>query len=348
MRTPKRAMAVPIAIVALTGCSVFSSPSATLISSSEAIGPSQEVTLSGAFSEEKPGLKVQLESASGATYTPTGQATSTDNSGAYKFTFTTTSVGKVSLRVLVINGGDRVKSSPVKLTVLNGTGLQARFKGPPEVGLNKSKLVVGEVRPGVSGRKVTLETSLDGSGWAPFGKATTSEADGTYSLPAPTTDVGPVQLRVKVEPTSTSAAATSTTLKLFVADYEAAGKMYLSCVADSNRAVDKLVPATNDLNAGRISLKQMQKLDRKYANALKDTRTCIRNYDWPPSVSRFTREMVDQDAVVIDNQTRMAKAKSLTAYNEITYSSELAKAFDKVGAAAAQIRRGLGLPARDS
>jgi hypothetical protein len=340
-------IAVVTSLAALSSCSSPAKATASLVASKTKVGPGDAAVMTGAFSKRKAGLPVRLETVSGTAYQATGDALATDGSGSYKFSYTATTPGQVSLRVVVTDGKKEIASPSVQITVLGATTIRAALVGGvKEVGLAKTATISGSIAPKEAGRTVSLDTSPDGNVWTSTKQGTSTAADGTFEITVPTDSAGPVQLRAVVAESSTNAAGQSSVLRLYIADYKAAGAKYLACVKAANSAIDVREKAAASFDAGSISLTALEKTDTALSKAERTQITCFGSYAWPPSVASLIDDLAEQNAVVVDAATRMAHAATPDAYHAILYSPELQAAESAGSADAAKIRRGLGLPAR--
>ena len=334
------------AAVTLVGGCTSSPPQVTLVVSADHVGPGTAVTLSGALTPAKAGLAVRLESSTGGPFSSTGQAAATDGAGSYSLSFTPSEPGALTLRVEVTDGSDTTRSSAVKLTVLAASTVSAALTGPVEVAVAAKATVTGKVTPAAAGRQVTAQTSTDGTTWTDTAATATTDAAGAYSLRLPTQTAGPLILRISVAATGSAAQGASGLLRLYVADYKAAGAHYLACVKPDNAAIDVNVNATNAFNRGAISFTALKRTNGAQAAADRAEIVCMHSYLWPPSVAGLIADFQAQDAVDADYENQASRAKNLTDYNAIGNATTWTTAVNEIGGDAAKIRRLLGLPAR--
>ena len=334
------------AAVALLGGCTSSPPQVTLVASADHVGPGTAVTLSGALTPAKAGLAVRLESSTGGPFSSTGQAAATDGAGSYSLSFTPSEPGALTLRVEVTDGSDTTRSSAVKLTVLAASTVSAALTGPAEVAVATKATVTGKVTPAAAGRQVTAQTSTDGTTWTNTSATATTDAAGAYSLRLPTQTAGPLILRVSVAATGSAAQGASGPLRLYVADYKAAGAHYLACVKPGNAALDVNSKAISSYNSGTISFTALKRTDGALAVAERAEIACMHSYVWPPSVAALQADFQGQDAVDADNEVQLSRAKTPAIYGQLNADPSLAATYNAVLNDAAKIRRLLGLPAR--
>jgi hypothetical protein len=345
-----RANAIGLMVVALT-CTVLSAcsspaPTASLVASTDHLGPGQAVTLSGALSQHKAGLAVRLESSVGGSFAATGDSAATDGAGSYTMKFLPKLPGAIAMRVEIIDGKRTVASPPVQIRVLAATGVSSALDGPAEVGIGARATVSGSVVPGAAGRHVALQTSPDGSAWSATTVTGTTASTGRFTLTLPTQAAGPTIWRVLAAASDAQAEGTSPAVHLYIADYKAAGAKYLACVAGGNAALDTLRSTFNAYTDGATSLSSLQANYSKYAGAMRTETACLHAYVWPQSVSALVADLQAQSAVDIDNSVRLSKAKGVAEFNLIANEPEDTAALATASADAAKIRRALGLPAR--
>ncbi len=155
-----------LAFLLMFSLSACGGQSVSLVASKYTVGPADTITLSGALSDEKAGLEVELQSsAGGSAFQATGQSTTTDRSGAYTFSYKPKSPGKTNLRVVLVSGAKPVPTHAIVITVLEATEIKSQLRGSSEVSLGERDTVVGVVLPAERGRAVWLETSTDGTTW---------------------------------------------------------------------------------------------------------------------------------------------------------------------------------------
>ncbi len=352
LESPRRGRKIPhsrsirglLALLLATLLTACGGQPASLEASRYKVGPGDTITLSGASSDEMAGLKVQLQSSvNGSAFEDTGQATTTDRSGAYTFSYKPRSRGKTTLRV-VINGAKSVTTREIAITLLDATQIESHLRGSSEVGLGERDIIVGTVSPAERGRVVSLETSTDGTTWIAVPAAVTTDADGSFTLRAPTTGAGAMRVRPTVSETPTHTAANGTPIKLFVSDYRAAGNQYLNCIYASNRAGEASNAAISEYDAGVISWSDLKKATKVYAQSVAEQITCLKNYSWPPSVAGPVRDLARQDAVIYDATMEASSAETAASYYA-AFGADFRRADDAGQSAAAKIRRKLGLPA---
>ncbi|MDR7086171.1 hypothetical protein J2X11_001010 [Aeromicrobium panaciterrae] len=316
----------------------------SFVASRSKVGPADTITLSGAFSDKVAGLEVELQSSTrGSAFEPTGQATITDSSGAYTFSYKPGSRVKTSLRVVLVNGDKTVVSRELAITVLEATAIKSHLEGPTEVALDEKVTVIGTVSPAELGRAVTLEATVDGTTWVSVGAPVTTANNGSFTLRAPTTNAGAITVRATVLETPQHAAASGKPMNFFVIDHEAAAH-YLSCVKPANEAGDALNTAISRHNAGAISWSALKKATTVYAQGLDEEIRCLKNYSWPSLVAGLISDLARQEAVVYDATKRALSAKTSATYLA-AFGTDFRKAGDRGASDGAKIRRGLGLPA---
>jgi hypothetical protein len=337
-----------LAAAALTACS-SPEPTATLVSADAKVQPGQVVTVSGAFSKHTAGLPVmlQLGGASGM-FGDTGQATTTDGSGAYRFTYLPATSGSLTLRAQVTDGKHATLSDAIQVLYLRATTVRAGLpNNPSEIALHAKLALSGTVLPATAGRSVQLEGSPDGAAWtAAAGTATATDAHGAFRLTVPTGSAGPLQLRAVATEADPNAAGTSSVVKVYVADYQAAAKQYLACVTPGNKAADVVNTAANSVDNGTGTLAALDGVTAAYAAALRAQITCFQQYVWPPSVAGLVKDLAAQDAVNADVATQQSRATTIANYAAYNSNPESNAASTAAGADASKIRQALGLPAR--
>lgn len=337
-----------VVAAALTGCS-SPQPTMTLVAADGKAQPGQPVTFSGAFSKHTAGLPVKLQVADAAgVFTDTGQATTTDGAGAYRFSYMPTSSGDQTLKAQVIDGNHTTLSAPVTVIALHSSVVRAALaNNASEVALHETLALTGTVTPASAGRTVQLESSPDGAAWAPVPGATgTTDATGRFRLVVPTTIAGALQLHAVVTEADPNATGESSIITIYVADYKTAGRKYLACVTAGNKAIDRVNNDANAVDNGSGTLTTLDAATAAYAAALRAQIGCFQSFTWPPSVSGLVKDIASQDAVNADISNQQSHTTNVADYAAFNTSPEETAAAAAGSADAAKIRRGLGLPAR--
>jgi len=230
---------------------------------------------------------------------------------------------------------------------LQTVDLTLTVSGPTEVDVSKSVKLSGRLTPPVSGAAVVIESSGSGDAFAPTTVSVAQNADGSYTAVVPVqSGAGSLTLRAAVAATSTSAAMVSPPVKVYFADYKAAGVQYLSCVRGGNAALDKNDAAVKASNRGALSFNGLKLTDSALAIADRAEAACLREHSWPPSVLANVMDLAVRQDIDADFETQAGKATSITKYNDIVGDSSYDSADRKGGDDAAAIRARLGLPAR--
>ncbi len=346
VRNPRHLRSVNgfLAFLLMFSLSACGGQSVSLVASKYKVGPADTITLSGAFSDEKAGLEVELQSSTGSSaFEPTGQATTTDRSGAYTFSYKPSSPGKTNLRVVLVNGAKPVVTRELVITVLEATAIKSHLSGRP-------KWVSERETPSSAPSRRQNEAVWCRSKHRPMERpglrsvaAVTTDSDGSFTLGAPTTGAGAMKVRPTVSETQTHEAASGAPMKLFVSDYKAAGAQYLSCVYTANKAGEASNAAISKYDAGEISWSALKKTNKVYAQGVAEQIRCLKNYSWPPSVAGLVRDLAQQAAVVLDATMTAISAKTSASYFA-AFGAEFRKAEEAGGSDAEKIRRKLGLP----
>lgn len=321
-------LAATVAASVMAGCGLLGGPSVNLVIP-KTIVVDTKAQVEGAYSEEKPGLEVEIHSKSSKRPLATS---STDRQGRFKFGFKATESGKQSFAVSITDG-DRVTTSPYKtVNVLESSSVSISLVGGREAAVGDKRSVKGKVEPPGRARTVHLESSLDGRSWNQTRSITETSVDGAFEFKLNTSAAGSRYYLVKTEETAQLAEAYSGSQKLAVFDYEAAGKYYLKCVTPLNKKLEEFRQLVG-LEAVKASALRMA---RRY-NAQAD---CLRDYNWPPSIADDVDTLAANRDYDADNWALASKAKSPVEFNDILL------AFVNDTASPARIRAILHLPRR--
>lgn len=342
------------AIIALTSAALISaigvgvwfaflSPQASEASLSAAttrVATGENIALTGVITPERAGRGVELQhrpAADAEWRTISSSVTTSD--GAFTLNVDSgQNPGPMQYRAVALKEGRLIaaQSPVVDIRVLAPTVLSA--SPPRRARTDRRAAITGTLFPAAE-RHVVAEVSTDGQAtWTQIGSATTA-LDGKFRIRFTHDERLSGVLRIRADDTAEAAAATTDPAPFEVEDYEAAGKVYLRAVSESNA----LVAVQDSIDFGDVAT------SRAHYSAIADAaeimmRTLQRYKHWPHEVRPVVRSMIDATRVEIDTYRNMAKADTLDEMSSIFYDSALASA-DRTSDAS-KIRSILGLPER--